>query len=32
MGETQRFKVSIQSATPGDKGVEGRIQITGARP
>lgn len=31
MGDTQRFKVSIQSATPSDKGVEGRIQIAGAK-
>ena len=29
---TQRFKASIQSATPGDAGVEGHIQVTGANP
>lgn len=32
MTDTERFDVRIQSATPGDAGVEGRIQITGAAP
>jgi general secretion pathway protein L len=32
MTQTERFDVRIQSATPGDAGVEGRIQITGAAP
>ena len=28
----ERFEVRIQSANPGESGVEGRVQIAGAQP